>query len=419
MMGIMLPILGTIMAPLAAVFMSDMVQPWHFILGYDIVLPIVIIWFINMTLSRRPLTVPQVDITNHPDVPKPGHFIAGGRNIPVIPIAIAIALIMLLPSVLFFVQHPENLFAGLKNREMDAGSLTMSFLLILGTAAGISSYFILSNYQRIGVQENVEKTEGEFELALFQLGHKIAGGTPTEVAVEKSIADMKDLEIAGLFQLTLRNIRNLGMTFEQALFDKNWGALKYYPSKLIRNIMYTVVDTSKKGVSYASESMLRISKYLQNIRETQEYIREMLSETVSSMKFQAYFLTPLITGLIVSMADVIVQVLSKIGAYLDSMGFGSVPGMPDVSSAFGNMDSVISPELFQLIIGVYLIEVIVILAMFLTKISSGENKALQWYSTGKMLIVAVVIYFLVAMVSTSVFGDMIRNALATLMPSGG
>jgi hypothetical protein len=185
---------------------------------------------------------------------------------------------------------------------------------------------------------------------------------------------------------------------------------------MIRNIMSTITDTARKGTSYASESMLKISRYLKNIRETQEYIRGMLSETVSSMSFQAYFLTPLITGLIVAMADIIIQVLSKLNVYMECMTQTS-------ASAFGLGSSLTmiemgapstTPAVFQIIVGVYLLEMMVILAMFITKISEGENKSLQWYTAGKILIIGMLVYFLVSYASTSIFSELISNAVSSI-----
>jgi hypothetical protein len=278
----------------------------------------------------------------------------------------------------------------------------------------MATYWILANYQKSRLQSDIQSTEGDFELALFQLGNRISGGTPTELAIEKSIDDVKDLKIADLFQLTLRNIRHLGMTFEEALFNKKWGALRYYPSKLIRNVMYVVVDTAKTGVRYASESMLRIARYLKNVRETQEYIRELLADTASSMKFQAYFLTPMITGLIVSMTDIIVKVLTTLGSYLEGAGMGTAMGLENIGGIFGNMESSTSPEMFQLIVGVYLLQVIIILGIFTTRIMHGDDKVTQWYSIGKILIVGLILYFLVAMFSSAMFGELIEDALSGL-----
>ncbi|MBL7160448.1 MAG: hypothetical protein ISS93_01185 [Candidatus Aenigmarchaeota archaeon] len=414
MLGIVLPILGSIMAPMAAVFLSDLVQPWHFVLGYNIILPIVIIAFINITLSKRPMTFSPIDITHHPNLPKPGRFLLKGRSVPALPFGILVTLIIITPALLFYAQDPTVLFRGVADREFTAEHLAMSMLLVLGAGLGIAVYYILSTFQRSAIQENIKTMEGEFELALFQLGNRISGGTPTELAVEKAVTDMKDLKIQGLFERILSNIRNLGMTFEQALFDREYGALRYYPSRMIRNIMLTIVDTSRRGVTYAAESMLRISKYLKNIRETQEYIRDLLEETVSSMKFQAYFLTPIVTGMIVSIAEIIIEVLAKLGKYIEGMGFSDQMGVGDIGAIFGGAQTSTSPEVFQLIIGVYLIEVVWILGMFLTKINHGDNKIIQRNTIGKMLIVALIMYFVVAMISASMFGELIRDALASI-----
>ena len=417
MMGIVLPILGTIMAPLAAVFMSDLVGPQHFILGYNVMLPIAILWLINNALSRRPTTFSQVDISMVPGIPRKGTFKRGNMTIPVLPLAILVFIAIAAYPLMFFFQNFGLLTTG-ENTFGEHGTfeLVMSILVILAVAVSLSVYFILSNMQRYRIQARIQKTESEFELAMFQLGNRISGGTPTELAVQACIEDMKDLEIAGLFRLTLRNIRNLGMTFEDALFNRKWGALLYYPSRLMRNVMMAVTDTARTGIRYASESMLRIAKYMRNIRETQEYIRDMLSETVSSMKFQAYFLTPMITGLIVSMSSVIVLVLGKLGEYMDSMNVGAAMGMADFASAF-NMKAGTSPELFQIIVGIYLIQVIIILGIFLTKIDEGDNSISQWYNVGKMLVIAVVIYFLVAFMSAEMFSELIRSAMEDLFIS--
>ncbi len=418
MMGIVLPILGSIMAPMAAVFLADIARPEYFFIGYDVILPIFIIWFINSILKKRPTTFSQVDTSAHPELPPPGSFMMKFGNkkvsLPAMPFSLIIAVAFILPALVFFSANPELLLSA--KGQHDIFSMTMSMMIIMGIAFGISSYFILSNFQRIRIQDDVLKTESEFELALFQLGNRISGGTPVELALEKSIEDVKDLSIAGLFSITLRNIRNLGMTFREALLNEKWGAIRFYPSNLIRNIMYMVVDIAKKGVKYAAEGMLTVSKYLRNIRETQEYIRDLLQESVSSMKFQAYMLTPMITGLIVSMAQVIIKVLSILGERLQSLSVGSNLPMNisgGILTGSGTTETV-SPEMFQLIIGIYLIEIIIILAIFMTKISQGENKVYQWYSAGKMLLVAVTMYFLIALGASTMFGGLIEQAVSSI-----
>ncbi len=430
MMGIVLPILGSVMAPMAAIFLSDSVTPWHFILGYDIALPIILIWFINNTLSKRPVTFSKVDVGHHPDLPRKGSFLVkrGQKklSIPMMPIALLVLIIMITPAILHFVEHPDYLITPYEYDEdtgimvpadvndPDSGySLFMSLLIVLGFSAFFSIIFITTNIQRTRVEDSVYKMESEFELALFQLGNRISGGTPLEIAVEKANEDVKDLEISNLFGITIRNMKTLGMTFEQALLNPENGAIIYYPSSMIQNVMRTITDTARRGVQYASESMLTVSRYLKNVRETQEYMRTLLSETTSSMQFQAYAMAPLVSGLIVAMSKVIIDVLLFLGKRLNEFGFSEEFGI-DPGQILGSSSSVSAP-MFQLIVGVYLIEVIIILAMFVTKINRGDDKSMQWYLAGKMIIIAVVIYGMVSVGSTMVFSDMIEGAVSTML----
>jgi len=414
MMGIVLPVLGSIMAPMVAVFMADVARPEYFILGYNIVLPVVIIWFINNTLRRRPLTF-TMSISKHPAFSR-------SRLVPLMIALLIFGGIAIYPIYYFaFEEEGSKALLGsfAERKDIEATfpfALTMSALLIAGIAAGLGAYFLLSNYEKVRVISNINSIESEFELALFQLANRISAGTPTEVAMGKSIEDVKDLKIAGLFRKTLQNMRALGFTFEAAIFDTHYGSLKYYPSRIVKSVMHAVVDTSKKGVGYASESMFRISKYMKNVREAQEYMRELLEETVSSMAFQAYILTPLVSGLIVAMADIIIVVLGRLGVYMKSIDLArKLPGIEDPTKIFGNVDKAISPELFQLIIGTYLIQVIVILAIFTTKISYGENKPVQWYTAGKMLLIGTAVYFIITLVASSIFVTFLSKSVLGLL----
>ena len=164
--------------------------------------------------------------------------------------------------------------------------------------------------------------------------------------------------------------------------------------------------------------MLIISRYLKNIRETQEYLRDILSESVSSMNFQAYMLTPMITGLVVAMAQIIINVLSILGTRLQAMTAGGDLGMGEAlmeTSILGSGTTSISPAVFQLIIGTYLIEIIIILAIFITKITHGDNKTMQWYLAGKIMIVSVIVYFMVAVGSSMMFGDLIAQSVQNII----
>ena len=146
MMGIVLPILGSIMAPMAAVFLADMVKPEHFVIGYDIALPVILVWFINSVLKKRPTTFSQVDVSRHPELPPDGSFKVkfGKKNVvlPVLPFSLIILFVFILPPLLFFSANPEILFPSLypgMEAEHTLFSLIMSCMLTLGVAFSLAS----------------------------------------------------------------------------------------------------------------------------------------------------------------------------------------------------------------------------------------------------------------------------------------
>jgi hypothetical protein len=67
-----------------------------------------------------------------------------------------------------------------------------------------------------------------------------------------------------------------------------------------------------------------------------------------------------------------------------------------------------------MIIGIYLLEVIIILAMFVTKIDRGDDKSMQWFLAGKMMAISITIYAMVAIGSSLMFGGMIEGAMSQL-----
>ncbi len=97
---------------------------------------------------------------------------------------------------------------------------------------------------------------------------------------------------------------------------------------------------------------------------------------------------------------------------MNEIGFQAVFGV-DASKILGSSSS-ITPAMFQMIVGVYLIEVIMILAIFVTKINRGEDSVSQWYLAAKMLMIGMTFYAVTATASSIMFGDIINQALSTI-----
>ncbi len=383
-MGIILPILGLVLFPLVAIFLG--VGAVALFIGYDVVLPFVLFFTISMILDKRPSTFSRIDISESPEVPEEGKFLQGKRNVPAWPFAVVSAIAIIGLGILLLSFDPEGIVPAL--------------FITSGIAAGFAVYYYLLSYQRAGIREKTRIVESEFTEALFQLGNQVYSGIPVERSLEHSMKRIKNLKIKEFFDIALRNMRT-GLTFQQAFFDKNYGAVRQFPSRLIKTVMRIVVESSKRGSRTVSVAMLAVSRYLKDLHKTQEDIKDELSEALSSMKFQLYFLSPLISGIITTLTVLILRILQEISEQVGGTGIAAVPFISDIGK------SNITPFQFIIVVGVYLIETCFILSYFISGIENGKDdiafRSLMAYS----LTIGFVVFALTLAVTMVIFGPLI------------
>jgi hypothetical protein len=427
-LGVLLPVMGLVLFPIIVIFMSDSVSPFSLFLVYDVLLPIALLLLIDNVLRARPPTFSQPDISLAKGVPPLGKIRIGERNIPIWPIALIVALPIIAISYLTvadcIVPMGEEAIRACAPKSFDY--VNFSMLGVMAAGLGIAVYGLLDSWQKLKIRDDIEKIEGEFGVALFQMGSAISGGSPIELAVDKAAASLKGLTIAELFTRTSDNMKKFGYTFEQAMFDPTVGAVWFFPSRLIRSIMMTILESGKKGMAAASDAMLTIAAYLRGVHAVKEEVTEVLGETLSSMKFLAMLLTPMVAGVTITMAVVIIQILVDLGSQLSTLTQAGAD-MPTGTNLFvlpwlqgGGIS--ITPAMFQLIVGIYMLEIAVILAMFLNRIEFGEDAVGLRSELGKTVLIAMAVYAFSWLLTFAIFGGSIKNLLApvvSIAPTGG
>ena len=76
--------------------------------------------------------------------------------------------------------------------------------------------------------------------------------------------------------------------------------------------MKILVESSKKGLAIAAQSLMAISEYIKNIEKINDRLRDLLAEIISDMKSNMTFLAPLLAGVVVGLAGMITLILSKL-----------------------------------------------------------------------------------------------------------
>ena len=267
-----------------------------------------------------------------------------------------------------------------------------------GIVGGFATYYFLLTKDRLDIREKTREIEREFTEAIYQLGNQIFTGIPIELSIEKAIKRVGSLKIRELFQRTLNNMKRMGMTFSNALFDKSYGAIRFYPSKMVKTVMKIIAESSIKGMRTASVSMLSVSKYLKGIHRTQEEVKDELSDTLSSMRFQAFFLSPLISGVVVTLAIIIIRILEELTQTISSTSI-AIPFLP--------MKEVITPFQFVFVVAIYLVETCFILSVFINGIENGEDPIGKQSMTANSLVFGFIIFTITLTVTLLIFGPLI------------
>ncbi len=428
--GAMLPVLGMIMLPLISIFLGDSITEMHLILLFNIMLPAFLYWFMQRILSSRPPTVSSKP-SSMEEMPEIGRysFSLSGKSfsLPVWPLGVLIFGVIALYGILGYALFPElypvsdDVIAPSMFTDGDSVAplpmLIRSLSITAGLGFGIGVVLYLGGIERRDAEKKIRNIEQQFPTALFQLGNKISGGTPVEVALKDAREATKELEISGLFGYALRNITESGMTFEEAVFDDRYGALRHYPSQMIDTVMKAILESSQKGTQMASMAMMTISRYLENIHRTQERLNDLMEETTTTILMLGYLLAPIVSGVAVGMSQTIITAVYQLSGAFDESLAGSGPDQDiegadpgtDFTGILGDMDSAIPPEVLQFVVGIYLIQLLWILGTFYTKISVGENKARRNIFAGKILISGMFFYSITLLVVSLLFGGIITG----------
>ena len=371
-LGITLPVLTIILFPIMTIFLASSINPNHLFLFYDILLPLVVYYMMNETLRARPLTFGIIDISLHPKSRPMSWFSLNlfGKKLKIHTLLTAIVIGIIISLIGYEISILPS----------DPVSLTKiggGLIILGGITASLMVYSYLHYKGNIEIRDEIRESEREFDEVLFQLGYTLTTGMPLESALEESVKKTKYLKITKLFEGILLNIKKFGFTFKRALFDKKYGVLRYYPSHIIKSTMTILSDSIDKGTAGISKTVLSVSQYLKSMHLVEEHMRDILDETTSSMKMMMVLLVPVSAGAVVGMATIMTMVLFQIEKLLSDVT-GLSAAYPqnfsgDVLGSIVDIKNIMPAEVFLVVVGVYMLEIVLMLAVFIGSLEHGDD----------------------------------------------
>ena len=391
MLGVILPVLGLIMFPLVGSFMGGSVQWYHLALMYNLILPVVLIAMGNNMLAKRPTGYGESEILkSNPEFKVYEQWTINGRLVPFSPKAVSIfvaasiclvgfmpLLIPIISPGLDFDLFGMGAFFDWKSfgGPYGVGALLMSLLIPVGLAIGVSMYYNIKTRRLIKIKKKVDDLEEEFSGAIFQLGNRIGDGIPSEMAFGEVASTMTGTPTGNFFSTVDRNIRKLGYGMDKAIFDAKVGAILLYPSNLIQSTMKVLVESAKKGPQVVSASLITISKYVDRIKQVNERLKDLLADILSSMTSQINFLTPLIAGIVVGIGSMVTTIINKLYTSFEQFGSGGADAPTNLAAITSmlNIKDAIPSYFFQIVVGVYVLQITIILTILSTSIERGMD----------------------------------------------
>lgn len=436
MLGIVLPTLALALLPLASTLLQGAITWAHVMIGFNILIPAFVFYMTSQILAKRPGGYGEAELLEqNPDYK---YYKSNAPYTKALLIAVPLLIIALIPLLFQYTPLPSLLgmpsdieIAGIGKifdfkKTAETGTTgpfgPVALLLSIAFPIAIALFFSISyglkTKKLILTRNKTKEIEKEFASSIFQLGNRLADGVPAEMAFGRVAESLRGTQTAEFFRITDMNIRQAGMSVSNAVFHPARGSIIYFPSSLIKTTMQILVESAKKGLDVAARALMSISQYVKNIHTIDERLRDLLADVVSSMKSNMSFLAPVLAGIVVGLAAMITTILNALKTMLDlgALSEDSVVGGLGAVGPLTNMfdiNTMIPPYYLQIIVGLYIVEIVYILTQTLVSVESGSDKLREKSEIAKNMRTSIIMY-----AATTLISVIVLVALAVVSVSG-
>ncbi len=404
MLGIILPILLTVLTPMFSVFAGELFDVNLLFVLYNILLPFIVFLLAQKILAKRPIFFSR-RIESHPLWPKEGKIRIFNKEVSLHLILLLTFLLSYLPIALI----TTFFFKG----ELSTFPLYLSFVSIF-LFSSLSSFFFWKYYKERSKEiKEIEEAERSFSDICFQIGNRLTEGLSPEASILKVSASGGGKN--KFLQSIAEKIERMGLDLETACFHPIYGALRYFRSDILSSGMKILIEGIKKSFREAAIAMINFSRHLNNMKRVELKIEDLLGDTVSSMKFNIMFIMPLLLGIVIGLTALICVVLWNIREQVTTIFEGVTGAEPAFGGAFLfgflKIYEVFPLAFFQLIIGTYLLQVVFICAYIINEILHGGSFYQFCKEISTMLLISGLVYSLVGLFSAFGFVGIGKFAL--------
>jgi len=384
--GVLFPLIIIILLPIVSFMGIEIGTPENLFIGL-MALVFGVFLFSDYILSKRPTAFTPINIPdNYSGLPSPGKMILFGKEGSAWKISLGVAIAISLLSMPYFLGVSSFITDRLN---------TMP--IVIGICVGLWLYLRGTSIPKKEIRDSLKKTEDDTIEAAFQLGNRLITGMSAEEAFVRVANMMSTKEVTNkskiseIFEKAIRNIRYLNMNLEDSLFDKKKGALKDACSGMVNSIFRVFTITMRKSIKAASEALIVAANHIREIRRVENALRDKLAYTTSMIRFTAIIINPIICALAVYIAEVFGNTIANTRTSMGHYGL-------EFSTGVMLKESTTTPEMLQLITGIYMISLLLVLIRYVS-ILGGDDSILLRLEIAKGIPVALLTFITVLLVT--------------------
>jgi len=420
--GVFLPLLLMVLLPIGSFTgLSLLSNPYIIGLGFDLLLPLLIYSYMSNIIENRPkfFSVPKIKLEfDQKEIINAGIvflIIAGGGCL-----------------ISYFILHPildttpEKISEYMwgdpeKYKYVDEDTWesiissydTTPYILALGCyisiALGVAFVIKMLIKSRLEEQKNYMEMEKELTSSIYFLASRLAEFKPLEECLIRTTEIMKRGHIKDLFERIVYNIKYLGLTLEEALFNKVFGVLVNIPSEKIKHIMKVVAESTYLGPEQAAKNLMSIATQLQNQQQVMENIYRKTEEITSTMIIMALFILPLILGISTGLEKIIFNITSGIDLS-NMMNEEAMQYTPVIANMFSHENeetTKLDPLTFMIITMIYIVEIDVLICYFVSSLQTGFDWLQFLDKFSNVLPISAIVFSVVVVLVNMLIGGMI------------
>lgn len=290
------------------------------------------------------------------------------------------------------------------------------FGILLTISACLFIWLYYNNVYKRKMQEKVIQMEYEFKDSIYIIASRLGENKPMEEAIKHAVEFLPHYLISKeVFSKALDNINVLGMPLYSAFFDHKYGAAEKQPSNIIKTGMRLALDAVALGVNIASRSLVSFALQLDNSERVAKLLKSLVRDITTMMMTMGVIITPIVLGVTTALYKIVVQTTVKVvesGVFeytkRQTLITRSMPGPFARANILEwikveAITQIAEPMMFILIVGTYVMEIVLIIIYFATKLEE-DNNLLVKMNIAKYLPVALVLYVVSVMFSNIMIG---------------